>query len=93
MPPGRLVVALARCGFRCVECGSGAVRLDHAAGEWVPVITHWQLPDGGWCPATHGGTAGMLASLDLLDAMAAVMPVASYGEPVWHRRRSGARHG
>jgi hypothetical protein len=51
------------------------------------VVVHWPVGGGAWCPALSGGPAARLASLDLLDALAAVMPVASYGEPEpWHRR-------
>jgi hypothetical protein len=53
---------------------------------WVPIIPHWQT-EGGECPALHGGPATRLASLDLLDCLAAVIPTADYGEPEpWHRR-------
>lgn len=87
-PPAGLAAAVASCGFRCVECGSGTVRLDHApALGWLPVVSHWPLGGGAWCPVLSGGPAARLASLDLLDALAAVMPVADYGEPAaWHRR-------
>ena len=88
-----LAAALAACAFRCVECYSDQVRLDHApALGWVPVIIHWPVADGIWCPALSGGAAARLASLDLLDALAAVMAVADYGEPEpFHRReRLGA---
>lgn len=92
-PPADLAAALAACGFRCVECCTDAVRLDWAPRlGWVPVISHWPLADGGWCPALGGGPATRLASLDLLDALAAVMPAADYGEPEpWHRRDLAAR--
>jgi hypothetical protein len=80
--------AIAACGYVCVECGSSVIRLDSAPllGQ-IPVIVHYELPDGSWCPALSGGVAAELASMDLLAALAAVMvPLASYGEPVWHRR-------
>ena len=77
----------AAAGYSCVECQSTSVRFDSTPDGLVPVVTHWQLPDGSWCPATHGGLAARLASLDLLDALDAVMPLGQYGEPEpWHRR-------
>lgn len=93
MTPAELAAAVESCGFRCVECGSGTIRLDHApALGWIPVIIHWQLADGSWCPALHGGLAARLASLDLLDCLAAVAAMGDYGEPEpWHRRELAAR--
>lgn len=86
-PPAALAAAVASCGYRCVECGSGTVRLDHAARiGWIPVVSHWPLGGGAWCPVLSGGPAARLASLDLLDAMAAAVALADYDEPVWHRR-------
>ena len=82
--------AISACGFWCLECGSDQVRLDHAPLlGYVPVIVHARLDDGEWCPALSGGPAAVLASLDLLDALLAVLaPYGghSYGDPVWHRR-------
>jgi hypothetical protein len=86
-PPAALAAAVASCGYVCVECGSGVVRLDHApALGWLPVAAHWPLTGGGWCPVLSGGPAARLASLDLLDSLSAAVALASYGEPVWHRR-------
>jgi hypothetical protein len=85
---GQLAAALAACGFRCVECGTDRVRLDSTPAGYVPVISHWQLADGSWCPALDGGPAARLASLDLLDALAAHVALADYGEfEPWHRRQ------
>jgi hypothetical protein len=80
-----LEAAVAQCGFRCCECQSDQVRVDRepAVGP-VPVIVHWQLDDGSWCPCLAGGEAAAMASLDLLDALAAVAFVSDYGEPVGH---------
>jgi hypothetical protein len=90
--PEQLARAVAECGFTCCECQSTTVRLDHApALGWLPVIAHWQLADGTWCPALSGDPAASRASWDLLDALAAAMaPVGHYGEPVWHRRQLSA---
>jgi hypothetical protein len=87
-----LAAALAACGFRCVECFSDQVRLDHApALGLIPVIIHFQLADGTWCPALSGGAAARLASLDLLDCLATVMALSDYGNPeAWHRREAVA---
>jgi hypothetical protein len=102
-PPAELAAALALCGYRCVECGSDVVRLDHAPRlGWIPVVVHWPVDPAAsrwrrwlrsmlrrpvrWCPATHGGPAARLATLDLLDALAAAVALADYDEPVWHRR-------
>lgn len=83
-----LAAALAVCGFVCVECGTDQVRIDHAPKlGLVPVVMHWQTGPGEWCPALSGGAAARLASVDLLDALAAVVPLSQYGEPEpWHRR-------
>jgi hypothetical protein len=80
-----LELAVAACGFRCCECQSDQVRVDWepAVGP-VPVIVHWKLDDGSWCPVLSGGPAAALASLDLLEALAAVAFVSDYGEPVGH---------
>jgi hypothetical protein len=87
MTADELAAAVASCGFRCVECQSDAVRLDwsHLTG-FVPVIRHWEIAPGVWCEATHGGAAAARVSLDLIDALAACVPVSDYGEPCWHRR-------
>ena len=82
----RLEVAIVLSRYRCVECDSAAVSLDYApALGWVPVITHHDVGTGS-CPCTHGGTAAMRATWDLLDAMVAAVAVSDYAEPVWHRR-------
>jgi hypothetical protein len=68
-----------------VECGSTEVILRHAPVPGpVPTIVHWQLDDGTWCPVLAGGEAAERASMDLLDALAALMGVGDYGEPVGH---------
>lgn len=91
MTPVELATAVEACGFRCVECFSDQVRLDYAPALGpVPVITHWPLDDGTWCPALAGGPAAQLASLDLLDCLAAVVAMGDYGEQEpWHRRELG----
>jgi len=83
-----LAAAIERCGFTCCECQSTMVQLDWTpALGWIPVIIHWQLADGSWCPALHGGPAARPASLDLLDCLAAVATMSDYNEPEpWHRR-------
>ncbi len=88
MTGDELAAAIAACGYVCCECQSATVRLDYApALGWVPVIIHWQLADGSWCPALSGGPAARLASLDLLDVLAAMIPAGDYGEPEpWHCR-------
>jgi hypothetical protein len=80
-----LELAIAVAGFRCAECGSNdvVVRDERAAGL-VPYIRHWHDERGWWCPALSGGLAAEVASLDLLDALARVVLVADYGEPVEH---------
>jgi hypothetical protein len=78
-----LELAIAVSGFRCAECGSDRVRVEPAGGL-VPVIVHWADERGWWCPVLGGGPAAELVSLDLLDALAAVMFVSEYGEPVGH---------
>jgi hypothetical protein len=92
MTRDELAAALAACGYVCVECFSDQVRLDYApAIGHIPVIIHWPVADGEWCPALSGGAAARLASLDLLDALAAVISVADYGNPeAWHRRSVAA---
>ena len=80
-----LETAVAACAFRCCECGSDEVVLKHApAIGAIPVIRHWTLARGAWCPVLDGGLAAERASLDLLDALAAVMGISQYGEPVLH---------
>jgi hypothetical protein len=82
-----LDAAVKACGFVCLECQSTAVWLDWSPLlGFVPTITHDRLPDGTWCPCTWGGDAAALASLDLIDALAACVAVGDYGEQVWHRR-------
>jgi hypothetical protein len=110
-PPAALAAALASCGYACVECGSGVVRLDWAPRlGYVPVVTHWPVtvapprwrrwlrvllrrpePPVQWCPVLSGGPAAKLATLDVLDALAAAVALADYDEPVWHRRDLAAR--
>jgi hypothetical protein len=87
-PPERLARAVETCGYRCLECQSPAIRLHWApALGWVPAIRHRQLPDGQWCPALGSYVLMAMESMDLLDALAAAMaPVGSYCEPVWHAR-------
>jgi hypothetical protein len=83
-PPERLARAVAACGYRCVECQSGEVVLRYTPADgWTPVIRHW-LADGRWCPVLTDWDTAELASLDLLDALAAVTGLSSYGEPVLH---------
>jgi hypothetical protein len=85
-PPESLARAVERCGYRCLECQSPVVVLHWApALGWIPTIRHWQV-GGKWCPALAGGEVAALESLDLLDALAAAVAVADYGEPVWHAR-------
>lgn len=94
MTGDELRAALDACAFTCVECGSDQVRLDHApALGFIPVIVHWPVAPGEWCPALAGGEAARLASLDLLRDLAAVVPDAAYAEALeaeepwaWHRR-------
>jgi len=90
----RLAAAIAASGYACVECGSQAVSLDHSAAlGWVPVIHHRRLARGSWyrrrqwCPCTTSGSrAAGRASIDLLDALVAVVALGDYAEPVIHRR-------
>lgn len=87
MTGDELAAAVGACGYVCCECQSDSVRLDWTPVlGYVPVVVHWPLPDGTWCPATHGGPAAARSSLDLLELLAAHVAVAEYGEPVWHRR-------
>ena len=80
------------CGFSCCICQSPVIRLHYApALGWVPAIRHWQLAEGTWCPALDGDPFAGWASMDLLDALAAVVNVGTvrlsqYEEPVWHAR-------
>jgi hypothetical protein len=83
MTAAELELAIMASGFRCWLCQSNEVVVRDEAGD-LPVIRHWQNADGWWCPALGGGAAAALASLDLLEALAAVMHVADYGEPVEH---------
>jgi hypothetical protein len=86
-----LEAAVARCRFRCVECGTDEVVLKHAPviGH-IPVIRHWPLGAGTWCPVLDGGEAAQRCSLDLLSALAVVMGVGDYGEPVLHELAGAA---
>ncbi len=91
MTRDELAAAVELAGFRCVECQSTDTWLDITPAGPVPVVTHWAV-DGADCPAVRGGAAQLRASLDLIDCLAVVLvPVADYGETVWHRRiRLGA---
>ena len=84
-PRAELEAAVASCGYRCAECGSGLLTVVMDAGELIPDCWHWADPATGYCcPALTARSPAMVRCwLDIWEALAAAgYPVADYCEPL-----------
>ena len=82
-PREELEAAIARAGWRCVECGSELITAVPDQGAYIPEVAHWADLSGYVCPCLMAGSLAMiLCWMDVLDALrAGGYRAADYGEP------------